>query len=333
MLPACFVVLLTFRLIPAVKQHTHKRYAQKSAYKGSDDYSNQHIFPPVLFLTFIITLLCDNNNGDCVKTVYVDVLITVNIFTDFFLLLCVKKFLNIRAKLLRVILGSFIGGILSLTALLPEIPFGLNILIDILFAAVIVFFAFGKTEIKNYIKRVAVYFGVSFFFCGIMIFIYTAFKPKGMAIYNDVVYFDISPVLLIILTLICYYILKLFKRLTKGDISKAVCDVTVENNGIKAEFKAVADTGCTVKEPFSSDYVIITEKALLNNLTFDNSKLRLIPFDSLGGNGILKGFKPGSVTVNGKDIKNVYIGVCENVIKSEIKAIVPYELVKNCEVI
>ena len=267
------------------------------------------------------------------KTVYVDVLVTVNIFTDFFLLLCVKKFLNIRAKLIRVILGSLIGGILSLTALLPQIPVGLNILVDIIFAAVIVFAAFGRTEIKNYIKRVAVYFGISFFFCGIMIFVYTAFKPKGMAIYNDVVYFDISPVLLIILTLICYYILWLFKRLTKGDISKSVCDVAVEANGIKVEFRAVADTGCTVKEPFSSNYVIIAEKELISNLTFDNGKVRIIPFDSLGGKGILKGYKPDGVTVNGKVIQNVYIGICENVIKSEIKAIVPYELVKNCEVI
>ena len=283
-------------------------------------------------MTFIITFLCDNNNGDCVKTVYVDVLITVNVFIDFFLLLCVKRFLNIRAKLIRIIFGSFIGGILSLTALLPKIPVGLNIIVDIFFASAIVFAAFGKIRIKNYIKRVAVYFGASFFFCGIMIFIYTAFKPKGMAIYNDVVYFDISPVLLIILTLICYYILWLFKRLTKGDISKAVCDVSIEANNIKAEFRAVADTGCTVKEPFSSNYVIIAEKELINNLKFDNGKMRIIPFDSLGGKGILKGYKPDGVRINGKVVHDVYIGVCENVIKSEIKAIVPYELIKNCEV-
>ena len=166
-----------------------------------------------------------------------------------------------------------------------------------------------------------------------MIFIYTAFKPKGMAIYNDVVYFDISPVLLIILTLICYYILWLFKRLTKGDLSKAVCDVSIVTNGMKTEFRAVADTGCTVKEPFSSDYVIIAEKELVDNLSFDNSKIRIIPFNSLGGKGILKGYKPDSVLINGKNIQNVYIGICENIIKSEIKAIVPYELIKNCEVI
>ncbi len=258
-------------------------------------------------------------------TVYIDVLITVNIFTDFFLLLCVKRFLNIRARLIRLILGSLIGGVLSLTALLPKIPTGLNIIIDIVFAAVIVFFTFGRTNIKNYIKRVTVYFGISFFFCGIMIFIYTAFKPKGMAIFNDVVYFDISPVLLIILTLICYYILRLISRLTKGEIGKTVCNVEASFNAQSVTFNAVLDTGCNVKEPFSSFYVIIVEKDLLKGITLDPADMRIIPFDSLGGKGLLKGYLPNKLTVNGKEV-HAYIGVCENVINSEIKAIAPYEL-------
>ena len=77
------------------------------------------------------------------KTVYIDVLITVNIFVDFFLILCTQKLLNIRAKLLRIIFGSLAGGVFSLAALLPPIPFGLNFLSDLLFAALIILIAFG----------------------------------------------------------------------------------------------------------------------------------------------------------------------------------------------
>ena len=260
-------------------------------------------------------------------TVYIDVLITVNIFTDFILLVCVKRFLNIRAKLIRLILGSLLGGILSLAALLPDIHPLPNIALNIAFAAVIVFCTFGRTDIKSYIKRVAVYFGISFFFCGIMIFIYTIWKPKGMAIYNNIVYFDISPVLLIILTLICYYILKLIGRLTKGEITKSVCSVEAWFNGQSVTFSAVLDTGCSVKEPFSSLYVIIAEKELLKNISLDTGKMRVIPYDSLGGKGLLKGYKPDRVTVDGREVLS-YIGVCENVINSEIKAIAPYEIIK-----
>lgn len=263
------------------------------------------------------------------KTVYVDVLVTVNIFIDFLLLVCTKRFLNIKAKLIRVILGSLLGGVLSLSALLPKIPIGVNIALDIAFAALIIFVTFGRTGLKNYIKRVAVYFAASFIFCGIMIFVYTAFKPNGMGIYNDVVYFDISPVLLIILTLICYFILRLIKRLCKGDSAKSVCRVELEANGEKAEFSAIVDTGCNVKEPFSSDYVIIAEKSLVDKVNFDESRFRIIPFDSLGGSGILKGYKPDIVRINGKEAENIYIGISDGVIKSETKAIAPYDLIKN----
>ncbi len=265
-----------------------------------------------------------------VRSVYIDVLVTVNIFIDFFLLLCTKKFLHIKATVKRMILGSVIGGILSLAALLPEIPVGLNLIVDIAFAALIIFSAFGKTDIKNFIKRAAVYFSFSFSFCGIMIFIYTSFKPKGMEIYNDVVYFNISPVLLIILTLACYYILKLIKRLTKGVCGNGTCNVELELDGRAFTFCAKIDSGCNVKEPFSGDYVIIAEKELLDEFSPDKSKVRVIPFESLGGNGILTGFRPNSIMIDKTEISNeVYIGICENVLKGDVRALIPYEIVKD----
>ena len=265
-----------------------------------------------------------------VRSVYIDVLVTVNIFIDFFLLLCTKKFLHIKATVKRMILGSVIGGILSLAALLPEIPVGLNLIVDIAFAALIIFSAFGKTDIKNFIKRAAVYFSFSFSFCGIMIFIYTSFKPKGMEIYNDVVYFNISPVLLIILTLACYYILKLIKRLTKGVCGNGTCNVELELDGRTFTFCAKIDSGCNVKEPFSGDYVIIAEKELLDEFSPDKSKVRVIPFESLGGNGILTGFRPNSIMIDKTEISNeVYIGICENVLKGDVRALIPYEIVKD----
>ena len=66
------------------------------------------------------------------RTVYVDVLVVVNIFIDFLLLLGTGRFLQLKSKLLRLILASLLGGAQSLVALLPEIPAALNILLDLL---------------------------------------------------------------------------------------------------------------------------------------------------------------------------------------------------------
>ena len=101
------------------------------------------------------------------RTVYVDVLVVVNIFIDFLLLLGTGRFLQLKSKLLRLILASLLGGAQSLVALLPEIPAALNILLDLLFASALVLIAFGKADFRSFLKRTLVFFGVSFFFCGI----------------------------------------------------------------------------------------------------------------------------------------------------------------------
>ena len=59
------------------------------------------------------------------RTVYIDVLITVNLFIDFFLLLCTKTLLHIHTSIRRLIIGAAFGGSLSLIALLPALPAGI----------------------------------------------------------------------------------------------------------------------------------------------------------------------------------------------------------------
>ena len=263
-------------------------------------------------------------------TVYVDVLIVVNLFIDFMLLVCTKRILHLGGKLIRLILSAILGGLFSLAALLPTLPWVLNLLMDFVFAAVMVLIAFGKTDVKSYCKRTAVFFAVSFSFCGVMVFVYTLFKPKGMEVYNDVVYFNISPILLIILTLVCYYTMKLINRFTKGETAKQVCLVRLVYEEFETEFTAMIDTGCDVREPFSGEYVIIVDKKLLGGLEIARLPTRVIPFNSLGGNGYIEGFRTERLYIGQTEISNqIYIGVCENILNGSVRAIVPYEITKN----
>ena len=181
-----------------------------------------------------------------------------------------------------------------------------------------------------FLRRVAVYFALSFAFCGLMVFVCTTFHPKGMEICNDTVYFNISPFLLIILTLVCYYTTRLLKRLTKGVRGKSTCNIEISMGGAETSFLAAVDTGCTVKEPFSGDYVIIAEEEILRDLHLCNDKMRVIPFESLGGKGFIRGYRLSSLKIDGKESEqDVYLGVCENVLNGEIKALVPYELTES----
>ena len=264
------------------------------------------------------------------QTVYVDILFVVNCFIDLMLLLCVGRLLHLRTKPVRLLLAALTGGGLSLWALLPPLPALLNLLPDLLGAALLVLVAFGKAPPKRFAVRAAAFFSVSFSFCGLMVFVCTVLRPKGLAVYNDVVYFNISPFVLIILTLICYYMLLLLKRITKGAAGKQICTVTLRCGGKEAVFRALADTGCQVREPFSGEYVIIAERCCLAELPLLNFSKRIIPFESLGGAGCLEGMRAEEILIDGREISNrLYIGVCEDVLQGEVKAIVPYEILKR----
>ncbi len=262
------------------------------------------------------------------QTVYVDVLIFLNIIIDFFILLSLKTVFNINVTYKRLVISSIIISFFSLIALLPNINFFLNILINILTAVVSVFISFGRCSISNFIKRTCCFFAVNFIYAGIMIAVYMLFKPEKMAIINNVVYFDISPPLLIILTLCCYIILYIFKRITgKQGIMEKICKVHIKLNDKIYCFFGKVDTGCDVKEPFSGASVIIVEKSVFEDLKIDENNYRVIPFSSLGGEGILTGIKVQEVIIDGQKIeKDIYIGLCKNILNGEIKSLIPNDI-------
>lgn len=264
-------------------------------------------------------------------TIYIDVLIFTNIFQDFLLLLVLKRILHHKITYFRLISGSIIGGFTSLVALLPQINFIINLLIKFAVAILLVLVTFGFKNKKFFLKNVSTLFVLSFLTNGAIIFFYLAIKPKGMEIINDTVYFNISPLLLIILTLIIYFILYIYKRLFKNTSrSYEVVTTTIQYNGKECCVKCKIDSGCIVKEPFSGNYVIIVEKEEVEGLKFDLGKMRIIPFESLGGDGILQGFKADKVKINGKPLFNeVYIGLCNNIFRNDIKGLIPKILIED----
>ncbi len=262
------------------------------------------------------------------QTVYVDVLVFINLVCDYLVLLFTKKILHISVKGYRLILGSIFCALLSPLCLFFEDSFIYGIALGAATAALGVFVTFGRCCIGKYIKRLCCFFCVNFLYSGFMICIYLLYKPQGMVIINNVVYFQISPVLLIILTLVCYFILTLFDRLIASrKVCERILSVSVVINSFNYSFKAIYDTGCSLTEPFSGCPVIAAEKELFANLNLNDDCMRVVPFSSIGGEGIIYAVKAEKVYINGAEIKRgIYIGFCQNAIKGEVKALVPKNL-------
>ncbi|MCH5304367.1 MAG: sigma-E processing peptidase SpoIIGA, partial [Ruminococcus sp.] len=252
-------------------------------------------------------------------------------FEDFLLLLCVKRIMHANIKYARLLLSAFCGAVFSFTAFLPFNQFPVNFIFDIIVSLALTLICFGYKSRNLFLKTSGTLVIISLLFSGAMIFIYLAFSPRGMVIINNSVYFNISPLLLIILTLVIYFILFLFKKLYNNHTSSCLIhnvNILYKNN--KYSVKCKTDSGCNVKEPFSGASVIIIEKSELEGIYIDEKLMRIIPFNSLGGNGIIYGFKADEIFIDDKKIdEEIYIGICDGIFKYEIKGLIPENIIKD----
>ena len=204
-------------------------------------------------------------------------------------------------------------------------------ILQIITAFMLILITFGFKNKKIFLKNIFSLFIISYLINGALIFFYLTLKPKGMAVLNDKVYFDISPLLLIILTIVIYFILIIYRKLFSNHLTSAeIADVTINYCNKDINVRCKFDSGCNVKEPFSGSDVIIVEKKALDDINVPNEKMRIIPFESLGGDGIIYGFKANDVYINNTRVnKEIYVGICNNIFKNNILGLVPTNILKD----
>ena len=88
------------------------------------------------------------------KSIYLDVLIVLNIYVNYFLLRATAKFTHTPLKTIRCIISSVIGSLFSLTILLPAGNFLIPLAIKLGAAVVIVGMAFGVKDKKHTLKLI-----------------------------------------------------------------------------------------------------------------------------------------------------------------------------------
>ena len=260
------------------------------------------------------------------QVIYIDVLICVNLVINYFLILATSKFLYLKLKRLRLILGEVLGAVYSLYILLPDYSVFVSLIIRLFMAVTIMGAVFGFKNFKILAKSVAYFFVVSFLFSGIMFGMWYVFRPKGMAINNGVVYFNISPLLLIASSLVAYTVIEVTNRvLEKKENKNLICSVLVKVGERQVNFMAKVDTCNSLREPFSNLPVIVASEEVLRPVlpqnfqaiikenevqNFENFKIRFIPFQTVSGEGLLPAFKPDIVKIKNDFEKEAYIAVC-----------------------
>ncbi len=239
--------------------------------------------------------------------VYADVLVVLNTLVDYFLLLATARLARENLKTLRTVLASLLGGISSLYIFLPTQKSVVEFLYKLAVAFVVTAVCFKFKGIKHYLKNTAVFFGISCAYAGVMFALWVIFKPFGMVINNSVVYFHISPTVLVVCTVSGYIIFSVLWRLFgKSSAFAERCEITLFADNKSITLNALADTGNSIEDIFEKSEVIIADQreieALFGSLNFENiphlqKRYRILPCSTVSGYDTLDGFRCDSATI------------------------------------
>lgn len=274
-------------------------------------------------------------------TVYIDVLFAVNMIINYLLLLATSKITRHSTSAVRIVLGSFAGAVYAVCMFFPQIKALYTVAAKIAVSFILVAISFNIKRVKSFFKTVCVFYITSFIFGGISlgIFYFTGTGTgTGTVISNGIFYYNLSLRLLIISSAIAYGVIRLLWKVCKSDKMRDFKQIEIFLNGKNVSLNALVDTGNMLNDPITQTPVVVAEFERIKNILPHNfntlytelyhspesiiindniseiaSRLRIIPFTSLGANeSMLLGFKPDAIKIENTLREDIIIGIYGN---------------------
>ena len=246
------------------------------------------------------------------ETVYVDILVVTNFIADYFLLL-LTAFLSVNeVKRLRLFLGAGAASLSSLLIFAPELNAFLELAVRLAVSLVIVLITFGFVSFRRYIKSVIIFYAANVILAGGAMLLWSLFAPNGLVVRNGAVFYNISPIVLIVTCAAVYLIsLVVSKIISRRKARGREYSVSLEFEGKKAEVKGIVDSGNMLRDVISGAPVIVCDydkisslvctelKEIMSKQNFEigfysalvesryKNRFRVIPFESVGGSGVM----------------------------------------------
>lgn len=266
------------------------------------------------------------------QIIYGDTLFIINFSMDFLSLFLTGKILYARMRTVPLLLSASLGGIYAIASLFLTGNPIITLLINLAVPIVMCMPVFGLSP--GILTRAALlFYAISLFFGGGMTVLFTAinqhtampFMAEGAGITASPIPIWLFIPAAALCALLSYLVGRLYARRRAGQSAL----VTLESGERKIKLRCLCDSGNLLCEPMSGKPVIVTTHAMLLSLlptsmrTLFRSRdpslltvidpqlsrrVRLIPASGVGYTGLLWGFLPDRVTVNGIE-KEAYIAI------------------------
>ena len=253
--------------------------------------------------------------------VYLDVLLFVNFFLDISLLKVTALISGERLSLKRLIVSALVASLFSLYIFLPVVGFVFELLMRLFSSIITVFVCFRFKSVKRFFRAFFTFYAVSFIFAGAILGLKLMIPDSKVIVSNGIVYFDISPVVLIALSFVIYLVIYFARKLTqKTAVQAKRLNLKISIAGRETECVGMVDSGHSLKDAFGESMVVIIDKTVAERLVGTTecnsmlsmippsgelrSRFRLIPVKTVSGERMLPGVRCDLLAINDEN------GVC-----------------------
>ena len=269
--------------------------------------------------------------------IYVDLLLALNWWIDYLLLLGVRRSLGGAGRPWRLVVGALVGAATCFVLFLPPLPVWLSLAIKLLSALCMVLVAFRWQGWRQLVRQVFLLFGFSAGLAGLCGALYFFVAPRGFYVFNGVVYYSLPPLLLVALSVLCYGLLWLSERwMRRRAPAGHTFRVWLQYEDKTVEFPCLYDSGNHLTEPFSGRPVLVVERDVAQQLlpvppsveeipVHSEAGWRLVPYDTLRGGGLLPAFIPRQAAVVTREgrrpLPACYVAVCHRLGRGEYRGL------------
>jgi len=245
--------------------------------------------------------------------VYIDLVILLNFFFDFLLLLSVSVVLKRHVKMRRLLLGSLFGGISIISLFIPMQTITLFFL-KILMALIMVLVSFGYQNLRHTIQNMMYLYMISTILGGCLYYLNLEFTYQNEGIVFFLKDINLSYLFLLLFApVVIYAYIKLQKRLNSNYQFYYQVKIVFKNMA-EVKVNAFLDTGNKLVDPVTNKGIILIEKDILHGIVQIRSPI-YVPYNSLNNHGLLKCISPKYIEIDGNKSKNYLIGISEEKFK------------------
>ncbi len=235
--------------------------------------------------------------------VYVDTLVFTNIIIDYILLCITSVIVKRNYRLLRLISAAVIGGFSSLYIFFPTNSHILDLIYKIGIGALILFVAVGIKDLKMFLFSYIIFLILSFVLNGAVYFLQNIISNRVWLCDNLINYIDVSPLILIGLTILIYFAIRFVQRIGDSRMKTDTACLKVNMCGITECYIALVDSGNHLSDPFGDAQVFVINNTAyeqliekLKDVNIENRR-RLIPVKTVENVGLLEALRCDSAEI------------------------------------